>query len=43
MTGFMLPWEEPEIKRVIDIFGCKVISIEEVKKDEKLADQDTQK
>ena len=39
--AFTLPWEEPEIKRVIDIFGCKVISIEEVKKDE-LVHQDAQ-
>jgi hypothetical protein len=35
MEGFRLPWEEPEVRQVIEAFGCKVISIEEVQ-DEKV-------
>lgn len=38
MGEFRLPWEEPEIKRVIDAFQCKVLSIEEAKEDDQEMD-----
>lgn len=31
MSEFMLPWDKPEIKQVIDLFGCIVMGIEEAK------------
>lgn len=33
MVNFVLPWEEEEVKRVIDLFGCTVMSIEPMEVD----------
>jgi len=30
----ILPWEQEEIKRVIEMFGCKVVSLENVKEED---------
>lgn len=41
MMEFQLPWEEEEIKRVIMIFGCKVMGIEEVVPRETMVSEST--